>query len=105
MRCSSGENRLRDESRQPSKNSEGDHGFEGIRSERLLIATVSLKFAHRWRLGYLLDEDLPNPSSLTRIRQRLGVEIFQCFFERIVDLCQGAGLVLGLELFFEGTKR
>jgi len=44
--------------------------FEGIRSERQLIETVSLHLAHRWYLGYALDEALPDPSSLTRIRQR-----------------------------------
>jgi transposase len=67
--------------------------FEGIRSERQLIATASLNLAHRWYLGYALDEDLPDHSSLTRIRQRLGIDIFQRFFEQIVDLCQEAGLV------------
>ena len=62
--------------------------FEGFRSERKLIATASLNLAHRWYLGYALDEDLPDHSSLTRIRQRLGVDIFQRFFERVVDLCR-----------------
>jgi transposase len=78
--------------------------FEGIRSERQLIETVSLNLAHRWYLGYALDEDLPDHSSLTRIRQRLGVEIFERFFEHIVDLSQEAGLVWGRELFFDATK-
>ena len=59
--------------------------FEGIRSERKLIETTSLNLAHRWYLGYALDETLPDHSSLTRIRQRLGVDGFQRFFERIVD--------------------
>ena len=54
--------------------------FEGIRSERQLIATASLNLAHRWYLGYALDEELPNHSSLTRIRQRLGIDVFQRFF-------------------------
>jgi transposase len=45
--------------------------FEGIRSERRLIDIASLNLAHRWYLGYTLDEDLPDHSSLTRIRQRL----------------------------------
>jgi transposase len=67
--------------------------FEGIRSERQLIATASLNLAHRWYLGYALDEDLPDHSSLTRIRQRLGVGLFQPFFEQVVDLCQEVGLV------------
>jgi transposase len=78
--------------------------FEGLRSERQLIETASLNLAHRWYLGYALDEDLPDHSSLTRIRQRLGVDIFQRFFEKIVDLCQEARLVWGRELSFDATK-
>jgi transposase len=78
--------------------------FEGIRSERQLIATASLNLAHRWYLGYALDEPLPDHSSLTRIRQRLGIEIFERFFEHIVDLCQEVGLVWGQELYFDATK-
>ncbi|MBA2597713.1 MAG: IS1182 family transposase [Chloroflexia bacterium] len=78
--------------------------FEGIRSERKLIETASLNLAHRWYLGYALDEVLPDHSSLTRIRQRLGIEVFERFFEQIVDLCQEAGLVWGKELYFDGTK-
>lgn len=46
--------------------------FEGLRSERKLVETASLNLAHRWYLGYALDEPLPDHSSLTRIRQRLG---------------------------------
>ncbi len=78
--------------------------FEGIRSERQLIATASLNLAHRWYLGYALDEALPDHSSLTCIRQRLGIDIFQGFFEQIVDLCQEAGLVWGRELYVDATK-
>jgi transposase len=78
--------------------------FEGIRSERRLIETASLNLAHRWYLGYALDEALPDHSSLTRIRQRLGVDVFQRFFETIVDLCQEAGLVWGGELYVDATK-
>src|SRR5215210_21672 len=78
--------------------------FEGIRSERQLIETASLNLAHRWYLGYALDEALPDHSSLTRIRQRLGPDTFQRFFEQIVDLCQEAGLVWGRELYFDATK-
>jgi transposase len=78
--------------------------FEGIRSERQLIETASLNLAHRWYLGYALDEELPDHSSLTRIRQRLGIEIFQRFFEKILDLCQEADLVWGRELYFDATK-
>ena len=78
--------------------------FEGIRSERKLIEAAILHLAHRWYLGYALDESLPDHSSLTRIRQRLGIDTFQRFFEKIVDLCQEAGLVWGRELYFDATK-
>jgi transposase len=78
--------------------------FEGIRSERLLIETASLNLGHRWYLGYALDEDLPDHSSLTRIRQRLGINVFQRFFEQVVDLCQDAGFVWGRELYFDATR-
>lgn len=72
--------------------------------ERKLVETASLHLAHRWYLGYALDEELPDHSSLTRIRQRLGVDVFQRFFEKVVDLCQAAELVWGRELFFDATK-
>jgi transposase len=78
--------------------------FEGIRSERRLIETASLHLAHRWYLGYGLDEPLPEHSSMTRIRKRLGVTVFERFFEHIVALCQEVGLVWGRELFFDATK-
>ena len=78
--------------------------FEGIRSERQLMKTVHLNLAHRWYLGYDLDEDVPDHSSLTKIRNRYGLEIYQRFFEKIVELCNEAGLVWGQELYFDGTK-
>jgi transposase len=78
--------------------------FEGMRSERQLIETASLNLAHRWYLGYALDEELPDHSRLTRIRQRLGIDIFQRFFAQVVDLCQEAGLVWGRELYVGATE-
>jgi transposase len=78
--------------------------FEGIRSERRLIETASLNLAHRWYVGYALDEPLPDHSSLSRIRARLGLSIFRRFFEHVVQLCLEAGLVWGEELFFDATK-
>ena len=48
-----------------------------------------------WYLGYALDEALPDHSSLSRIRTRLGLEIFERFSERVVELCRAAGLVWG----------
>src|SRR2546421_9561626 len=53
---------------------------------------------------YDLGEPLPDHSSLTRIRERYGVDIFRRFFEKIVEQCQQAGLVWGKELYFDGTQ-
>ena len=78
--------------------------FEGVRSERQLMEVAALNLAHRWYLGYALDEPLPDHSTLTRIRQRLGVAVFRRFFEHVVELCQAAGLVWGQELFFDATR-
>jgi len=57
-----------------------------------------------WYLGYDLNEPLPDHSSLTRIRERYGVDIFRRFFEQIVEQCQQAGLVWGRELYIDATK-
>src|SRR5437868_15126162 len=78
--------------------------FEGIRSERQLMRHAADRLSIRWYLGYDLGEPLPDHSSLTRIRERYGVEVFRRFFEQIVELCQQAGLVWGKELYFDGTK-
>jgi transposase len=78
--------------------------FEGLRSERQLIELAGLNLAHRWYLGYHLDEALPDHSSLTRLRQRFGLPIFRRLFEHVVELCQEAGLVWGKELIFDATK-
>jgi transposase len=49
--------------------------FEGIRSERELVRIAADRLSLRWYLGYDLDEALPDPSSLTKIRQRYGLAL------------------------------
>jgi transposase len=78
--------------------------FEGIRSERQLMEIVADRLSLRWYLGYDLHEALPDHSSLTRIRERYGLEVFRRFFEAIVERCIEAGLVWGRELYFDATK-
>jgi len=78
--------------------------FEGIRSERQLMRHAADRLSIRWFLGYDLGEPLPDHSSLTRIRERYGVEVFRRFFEAIVEQCQQAGLIWGKELYVDATK-
>ena len=78
--------------------------FEGLRSERQLLRVVADRLSLRWYLGYDLTEPLPDHSSLTRIRERYGLEVFRRFFEAIVEQCLAAGLVWGQELYIDATK-
>jgi transposase len=78
--------------------------FEGLRSERQLMRVVADRLSLRWYLGYDLTEHLPDHSSLTRIRERYGLEVFRRFFEAIVEQCIAAGLVWGQELYVDSTK-
>jgi transposase len=78
--------------------------FEGIRSERQLMRLVADRLSARWYCGYDLDEPLPDHSSLTRIRERYGLELFRRFFAAIVERCAAAGLVWGQELYLDATK-
>jgi transposase len=78
--------------------------FEGIRSERQLMEIASDRLSVRWHLGYDLHEPLSDHSSLTRIRERYGLEILKGFFEKIVEMCVEVGLVGREEVFFDSTK-
>src|SRR5215210_5176615 len=78
--------------------------FEGLRSERQLLEVVADRLSLRWYLGYDLTEPLPDHSSLSRIRQRYGLDVFRRFFETIVEQCLTAGLVWGQELYLDATK-
>jgi transposase len=78
--------------------------FEHIRSERQLMRAAADRLSILWYLGYDLGEPLPDHSSLTRIRERYGVEVFRRFFEAIVEQCQQEKLVWGQELYFDSTQ-
>ncbi len=78
--------------------------FEGLRSERQLMQVVADRLSLRWYLGYDLTEPLPDHSSLTRIRDRYGLDRFRRFFETVTEQCVAAGLVGGRELYMDSTN-
>ena len=78
--------------------------FEGLRSERQLMPVVADRLSLRWYLGYDLSEPLPDHSSLSRIRERYGLDVFRRFFAAVVAQCLAAGLVWGRELYIDATK-
>jgi transposase len=65
----------------------------GIAHDRRLMREAQVNLAIRWFTGYALHEALPDHSSLTRIRQRWGEDVFRRVFMRVVQQCQAAGLV------------
>ena len=67
--------------------------FHGIIHDRKLMRDAQVNLAIRWFAGYRLDEKLPDHSSLTRIRQRWGSELFKKIFSKIVQTCIEANLV------------
>ncbi len=58
--------------------------FERIRSERQLIRHAADRMSVRWYVGYDLNEPLPDHSSLTRIRERYGVDSLRRFRLRLL---------------------
>jgi transposase len=78
--------------------------LEGLRSERQLMRLAADRLSVRWYVGYGLDETLPDHSSLTRIRERYGLEIFRRFFDAVIERCVEAGLVWGKEFYIDATK-
>jgi transposase len=77
--------------------------FAGIVHDRKLMREAQVNLAMRWFAGYRLHEQLPDHSSLTRIRQRWGEERFKHIFQRTVDICRAAGLVDGETVHIDAT--
>jgi transposase len=67
--------------------------FYGITKDRRLCEEVHDNLAYRWFCRLSLEDDIPDHSSLTRIRDRLGEEVFEAVFRRIVAQCQQKVLV------------
>jgi len=65
----------------------------GINSDRRLCEEVRYNLAYRWFCHLSLEDAVPDHSSLSRIRDRFGEQIFGKVFSRIVVLCKRKGLV------------
>jgi transposase len=77
--------------------------FAGIVHDRKLMREAQVNLAMRWFAGYRLHEQLPDHSSLTRIRQRWGEDRFKRIFQRTVQACEKAGLVDGETVHVDAT--
>jgi len=77
--------------------------FHGIVHDRKLMREAQVNLAIRWFAGYGMLEDLPDHSTLTRIRQRWGAEQFRMIFARTVKACMDAGLFAGETVHADAT--
>lgn len=75
----------------------------GIVHDRRLLREAQVNVAIRWFIGYGLHERLPDHSSLTRIRQRWGAELFREVFTRTVQTCLKAGIATGEVVHIDAT--
>ncbi len=77
--------------------------FQGIVHDRKLMREAEVNIAIRWFAGYDLTDKLPHHSSLTRIRQRWGMERFLKIFQKTVEACNKAGLINGETIHVDAT--
>lgn len=77
--------------------------FCNIPSERELTEQVQVNVLYRYFCGINLDETIPDHSSFTVFRQRLGKDRFKRIFDRILTHCIDRDLIDGSHLSFDAT--
>lgn len=77
--------------------------FLGITSDRALVREAQMHMGIRWFAGFGFADPVPHHSTLTRVRQRWGAELFFRLFERSVQDCAKAGLVPAQTVHVDAT--
>ena len=77
--------------------------FCNIPSERDLTEQIQVNVLYRYFCGINLDETIPDHSTFTIFRQRLGKKCFKRLFDRILAQCIEHDLVDGSHLSFDAT--
>jgi len=77
--------------------------IEGIPHVRDLMRQVQVNLAYRWFIGYELDEKLPDHSTLSRVLDRFGDEVFNDLFKQSIAQCKASGLIEGKILHVDAT--
>ena len=67
-----------------------------IPSDRQVCEEIQYNLAYRWFCRLSMADQVPDHSSLTRIRDRLGEKTFKDIFDHVVRLCIEKGLVTGV---------
>lgn len=77
--------------------------FEGLASQRDIAYRCADSLAVREFLGYGIDESTPDHSSLTRIRQRLPLEVYDEVFVFVLGMANEAGMLDGRTIGVDTT--
>ncbi|WP_425155538.1 transposase [Candidatus Palauibacter sp.] len=77
--------------------------LEGIGSERGIAWRCAESLSLREFLGYELDENPPDHSTVSRTRRRLPVECHEAVFARVLELLEESGLLSGKTLGVDAT--
>lgn len=77
--------------------------FENLPSERAIASRCADSLSLRAFLGYGLEEETPDHSSLSVIRTRLGAEIFQAALELVLRALHEHGLLKGRHLGIDSS--
>ena len=75
----------------------------GIVKDRRLMREAQVNLAIRWFADLDLDDEVPDHSSFTRIRQRWGEKLFREIFLRGVKACNERGLLSGESVHIDAT--
>jgi transposase len=67
--------------------------FLGIVHDRKLMREAEMHLGIRWFAGYRMEDQLPDHSTLSKLRTRWGVGLFKKIFQLTVKQCMEAGLV------------
>jgi transposase len=77
--------------------------FEGIGSQRGIAWRCGDSLSLRQFLGIPLTEDTPDHSSLTRVRERLSLEVHAAVFQLVLKLAAERGLIKGKTVAVDST--
>src|SRR5437588_8411403 len=77
--------------------------FEGLNSQRAIAGRCADSLSLRAFLGVPLPEATPDHSSLTKIRQRLPLDVHQRVFVFVLGVAQAKGLLRGKTVAVDST--
>src|SRR5258708_7909380 len=76
--------------------------FYGISSDRRLCEEIGYNLVYRWFCRLNLEYSVPDHSTLTRIRDRFGENVFKTLFDQVIERCRSSGLLKGERIILDG---